>query len=144
VHGVEVVVSRVGVRGGTFGERAEHVLGHLLHENGGRRRDAVRAVAEDSLHPAHRAGVEDAGAARSRVVGRVAEAAGALADQRRVRKDLDRAWHRVGRVDPVVFHANEVAEAGARRHPGPAEHPAVRGHHPVRSDRGIALVEGAG
>jgi len=131
----------MGVRRGAVGEGAEHVRRHLPDEAGCHPRNAVRAVAEDRLHPAHGACVEDAGPACVRVVGRIAEARRPLAHQRRVGQDLDRPRHRVGGIDPVVLDADQVAEARPRGHPGPGEHPAVRGRHHVRSDRGIALVK---
>lgn len=82
VHRVEVVVRGVGRRGRAVGEGPQHVRGHLPDEGRRGRGNAVRAVTEDRLHPAHGAGVEDAGPARVRVVGRITEAAHALADQR--------------------------------------------------------------
>jgi creatinine amidohydrolase len=82
VQRVEVVVRGVGRRGRAVGERPQHVRGHLYDEGRRGRGNAVRAVTEDRLHPAHGAGVEDAGPARVRVVGRITEAADALADQR--------------------------------------------------------------
>ena len=141
MDGVQVVPGGVGVRGRAVGERAEHVHRHLLDEAGRHCGYAVRAVAEDRLDPAHGARVEDAGPACVRVVGRITEARRPLAHQRRVGQDLDRPRHRVGRVDPVVLDADQVGEARPRGHPGPGEHPAVRGRHHVRSDRGIALVK---
>ena len=81
---------------------------------GGRAADAVRLVAVDRLHPAHRATVEDPGAARVGVVGRVAVAGDAPAGQRGVGEHLDRALERVGGVDPVVLDADQVREGPPR------------------------------
>src|SRR5262249_18154553 len=95
---------------GTVGEGAQDVHRHAPDEVRGLAADAVRLVAVDGLDPAHRAAVEDAGAARVGVVGGVAVAALALAGQRRVGEHLDGARHRVGGIEPVVLAGGQVRE----------------------------------
>src|SRR5215471_3363635 len=96
VDRVQVVAGKVAGGSGTAGEGAQDVHRDAADKVRGLAADAVRLVTVDGLDPAHRAAVEDAGAARAGVVGGVAVAALALAGQRRVGEHLDRALHRIG------------------------------------------------
>src|SRR5260370_24129826 len=84
LEGVRVVVCRVLGGGRAIGEGAQYVRCHATDEVRGAAADAVRLVAVDRLDPAHRPGVEDARAARVRVVGGVTEAGRPVQRQRRV------------------------------------------------------------
>src|SRR5450755_3232433 len=84
VHRVQVVVGGIPARRGAVGEGVQDVRGDLADEGRRGPGDPVRLVAEDRLDPAHGARVEDARPAGVRVIGRVAVAADALADQRGV------------------------------------------------------------
>ena len=111
-------------------------------KTGRRTGDPVRLVAEGRLHPAHRARVEGTFPAGVGVVGGVAVAADALADQRGVGQHLDRPLNRVAGSHRVVFDPDQIGEGGARGHAGALEHPAARAHHLVGGGERVRLRTG--